>query len=140
MLWCRRPACRAGGWLLLVSAALVAAGLYVAQHRQQPNATIPGGFAHTTEETMGRYIIRTIRTAHCKLGPERCEKCREMDVARICLLDIDPPDAGMAQRRVIRIERDGEELWREFDVVRAFADRTEALEYAEANSISDVEL
>jgi hypothetical protein len=89
---------------------------------------------------MERHVIRTIRTAHCKLGPERCEQCREMDVARICLLDVDPPDAGMVQRRVIRLESDGEELWREYDVIRSFADRAEALEYAETNSISDVEI
>ena len=89
---------------------------------------------------MERYVIRTIRTAHCKLGPERCELCREMDIATICLLDIDPPDAGLVQRRVIRLESDGEELWREYDVVRSFVDSAEALVYAEENSVTDIDI
>jgi hypothetical protein len=44
---------------------------------------------------MPRYIIRRIRLAHCKRGPDRCDKCEEMEAERICLLDIAPPDAGM---------------------------------------------
>ena len=31
---------------------------------------------------MSRYIIRKIRTAHCKRGPERCVKCKEMNVEK----------------------------------------------------------
>jgi hypothetical protein len=61
-----------------------------------------------------------------------------MDVERICLLDICPPDAGLVQRRVIEVTIDGEKAWREFDVVRAFADEKEALAYAAQNGIEDV--
>jgi len=85
------------------------------------------------------YIIRRIRLAHCKLGPSRCEKCREMDEERLCLLDIRPPEEGLMQRRSIEIERDGETVWRTFDVVRVFADTAEARAYAEAHGIADVE-
>jgi predicted Fe-Mo cluster-binding NifX family protein len=85
------------------------------------------------------HIIRRIRTAHCKRGPEVCEKCREMDVDRICLLDICPPDAGLVQRRVIEVTIDGETEWREFDVVRVFADEQEAAAYAAQNGIEDID-
>ncbi|MFN2270968.1 MAG: hypothetical protein ACK2US_09045, partial [Anaerolineae bacterium] len=66
------------------------------------------------------------------------EKCREMDVERICLLDICPPDAGLVQRRVIEVTINGQTEWREFDVVRAFADEEEAAAYAAQNGIEDV--
>lgn len=83
-----------------------------------------------------RYIIRKLRLAHCKRGPERCEKCREMDAERLCLLDICPPDVGMLQRRVIQV---GDE-WREFDVVKVFESVDEAQGYAAAHQITDIQL
>jgi hypothetical protein len=89
---------------------------------------------------MPRYIIRKIRLAHCKRGPEVCEKCREIDAERICLLDICPPDAGLVQRRVIEVTIDGEKAWREFDVVRVFADEEEAAAYAAQNGIEDIDI
>ena len=88
---------------------------------------------------MPHHIIRRIRTAHCKRGPELCAKCREMDRARICLLDICPPDQGLLQRRVIEVNVDGERAWREFDVVRVFEDEKEAAAYAAQHGITDVE-
>ena len=87
---------------------------------------------------MGCYIIRKIRLAHCKRGPATCEKCREMDAERICLLDICPPDQGLMQRRVIEVEVDGDVTWHEFDVVRAFDSEEEARAYAEAEGIKDI--
>lgn len=92
------------------------------------------------EDYMSRYIIKRMRLAHCKRGPAICEKCREMDVERICLLDISPPDQGMVQRRVIQVNVDGQEEWREFDIVRAFDSEEEARAYASENGIRDVEL
>jgi hypothetical protein len=89
---------------------------------------------------MPQYIIRRMRLAHCKRGPLVCDRCREMDVESICLLDIDPPDQGLVQRRVIEVELAGEKVWRELDIVRSFADETEAQEYAAVYKISDVEL
>lgn len=58
-----------------------------------------------------------------------------MDIERPCLLDIAPPDQGLAQRRVIQVEVDGELAWREFDVVRIFDDEQEARAYAEQEGI-----
>lgn len=85
---------------------------------------------------MPEFVIRVIRTAHCKRGPQRCEKCREMDYDRICLLDIDPPDQGMMQRRVIEFKGDdGQSVWREFEVVKVFQDKDEALVFARKNEI-----
>jgi hypothetical protein len=63
-----------------------------------------------------------------------------MDQEQPCLLDVCPPDAGMMQRRIIQVVKEGEETWCEFDVVRAFADEQEALEYARANGVEDVQL
>lgn len=85
-------------------------------------------------------IIRKIRLAHCKRGPDRCPECKKMDLGRICLLDICPPDPGMAQRRVIQVSIDGVETWREFDVIRQFESEPEALAFAAENGIEDVEV
>ena len=89
---------------------------------------------------MSRYVIRKMRLAHCKRGPSLCEKCREMDVEKLCLLDICPSNMGMMQRRVIEVEYEGEMTWREFDIVKTFETEEEAREYAEANGIGDVEI
>ena len=86
-----------------------------------------------------RYVIRKIPMAHCKRGPKRCEKCREMDYERVCLLDTEPEDAGMVQRRVVDVTVDGETAWREFDILRVFADEEEALTYAREHGIESVE-
>jgi hypothetical protein len=86
------------------------------------------------------HIIRTIRLAHCKRGPEVCEQCRAMDVERYCLLDICPPNPGMEQRRVIQVTVDGETEWCEFDVVKVFQDAEEAAAYAAEHGIEDTDL
>jgi hypothetical protein len=87
---------------------------------------------------MSHYIIRKIHLAHCKKGPAVCEKCREMNVEKICLLDIDPPHPGEIQRRVIQVNVDGQTVWREFDIVQTFASAEAATRYAQANVIGDV--
>ena len=94
----------------------------------------------TGPQRTSRYIIRRIHTAHCKRGPLVCTKCREMDVERICLLDICPPGQGLEQRRVIEIGDGSETAWYEFDVVQTFEDEQRALAYALENGVEDVEL
>jgi len=89
---------------------------------------------------MSCYIIRKIRIAHCKRGPAVCDKCREMDEERICLLDVCPPHVGEIQRRVIQVRRKAEVIWREFDVVMMFESEEEAREYADRNAVEDIEL
>ncbi len=89
---------------------------------------------------MSHHIIRIISMSHCKRGPDNCPKCRAIAGQRICLLDIAPPDQGIVQRRVIGVQVDGERAWREFDVVRVFADEAEARAYAAANGIADIDL
>lgn len=84
------------------------------------------------------YVIRPLRLAHCKRGPSRCARCREMDEPRICLLDVCPPQQGELQRRVIALVVDGQRVWREFDIVRVFAGEEEARAYAAAHGIDDV--
>jgi hypothetical protein len=63
-----------------------------------------------------------------------------MDVGKICLLDIAPPDQGLIQRRVIEVEIDGDSTWREFDIVKAFESPEEAQAYADENEIRDVQI
>ena len=96
---------------------------------------VPGG----DEPTPPRYIIRKIRLAHCKRGPEACEKCREMDAERICLLDICPPHPGEVQRRAISVAVGTERVWREFDVAMVFECEEDARAYAAEHGIEDVE-
>lgn len=83
---------------------------------------------------MQRHIIRRVRIAHCKRGPSRCDKCREMDAERICLLDIRPE--GEMQRRTIEVRG----TWHEFEIVRAFESEEEAKTYADEQGIEDVEV
>lgn len=83
---------------------------------------------------MAHHVIRKVRLAHCKRGPARCEKCRDLDVERICLLEIDP--VGEMQRRVIQLHKEG--AWHEFEVVTAFATEEEARAYASRHGIRDV--
>ena len=87
---------------------------------------------------MARLIIRRMRLAHCKRGPEICEECRRLDARPWCLLDIDPEDRGLMQRRSIEVEIGGSTEWREFDVVKVFADENEARGYAMEHLIDDV--
>ena len=67
-------------------------GLDQAQRRQGRVAGLARGVEtdHAVLEPAGapRHIIRTIRLAHCKRGPDVCAKCRELDVAMVCLLDL----------------------------------------------------
>lgn len=71
-------------------------------------------------------LIARIRLAHCKRGPERCPTCRDWDVGAWCLLDVDPPGAGLQQRRTLEVELEGRRQWREVDVIRVFTDEGEA--------------
>ena len=88
---------------------------------------------------MADFIIRKIRLAHCKKGPDRCEQCREMKEEKICLLKLFSPDSDRIQRRMIEIHRDGEKVWYAFDIIRMFEKRAEAESYAAENGIQDVE-
>ena len=89
---------------------------------------------------MAHHIIRKIRWAHCKRGPDVCERCRDMNVHRVCLLDVSPPRQGEVQRRVMRVHLDGEWVWREFDIVRVFDSAEAATGYADENGIEDIDL
>ncbi len=89
---------------------------------------------------MPHLIIRRIQSSHCKLGPKRCEMCRDMKTEMICLLNIAPEDAGLAQRRMIEVQVGGETVWKEFDIVRTFVDEEEALGFARSNNIKDIKL
>ncbi len=80
---------------------------------------------------MSTHLIARIRLAHCKRGPERCPTCREWDGGAWCLLDVDPPGAGRQQRRTLEVELEGRRQWREFDVIRVFADERQARDHGQ---------
>jgi hypothetical protein len=63
-----------------------------------------------------------------------------MDADRLCLLEICPPGEGMAQRRVMPVQIEGEVVWMEFEVARVFSSEEEARAYAQQHGIEDVEL
>lgn len=88
---------------------------------------------------MSSYVIRKIRMAHCKRGPDRCEACRSLVAEKVCLLDVCPPQ-GELQRRVIKLLRDGEENWYEFDIVKVFENQDDARHFAAEHDIEDIEL
>jgi hypothetical protein len=88
---------------------------------------------------MSDYVIRKVRLAHCKRGPDRCEECRTLDAERICLLDVCPPHEGEIQRRVVKLMRDGVETWREFDIVMVFESQEAARSYAVEHAVEDIE-
>ncbi|MCU0724075.1 MAG: hypothetical protein MUC63_10775 [Planctomycetes bacterium] len=88
---------------------------------------------------MPLHVIRRIAMAHCKRGPARCEKCRAADSTKLCLLDVEPPNPGMIQRRVMEVEIGGVKSFREFDVARVFETEEEARRYAAENGIADAE-
>ncbi len=89
---------------------------------------------------MPSYVIRRIRIAHCKRGPDRCEACRVLDTEKVCLVDVCPPQKGEIQRRLIKLVRDGEESWHEFDIVKVFEDQEEARLFAAEHAVEDIEL
>lgn len=62
-----------------------------------------------------------------------------MDIGKVCLLDVGFSDEGKQQRRVVQVTIDGEEIWREFEIVKVFETRGEAEKYAAENGIKDVE-
>lgn len=86
------------------------------------------------------FVIRRIRQAHCARGPARCARCREMDREVIALLDIAPPQQGLVARPTLPVAVGGQQVWREFDVVRVFESEEEARAYAEQNGVVDVEI
>jgi hypothetical protein len=84
-----------------------------------------------------KHMIRLMALAHCKRGPARCEACRAAAPPRWCLLDVDPPDRGMVQRRVTEVQTETGPEWREFDVVRVFAGEAEARAYAREHGLDE---
>ena len=77
-------------------------------------------------------IVRKIRLAHCKRGPEACDLCRQWDAEAWCLLELFEPGESLQQRRTIEVEIASVKLWREFDVLRRFETEDEARAYQAA--------
>ena len=81
--------------------------------------------------------IRALRPLHCARGSSRCEKCKRasLEPATPRLLDIAP--FGDYARPTIRIDA---KRFCTYDVIRVFADADEAIAFAAAHGIADVEL
>lgn len=81
-----------------------------------------------------KFVMKKMRVPHCKRGPQRCEICRIGNVAKWCLLDVDPPDQDRVQRPVLEFVCQGERLIRVFDVLKSFVSKEEAEKFL---SVSD---
>ena len=79
--------------------------------------------------TAYKYIAKLMRVPHCKRGPENCRLCRENNILRWRILDIDPPDQDRVQRPVIELEIAGEKQFRVFDVIKTFESEAEMRKY-----------
>ena len=89
---------------------------------------------------MGHQVIGRIQIAHCKRGPGVCHACREASEGTISLLELYCPGSGRMQRRAIQVTLDGEQAWREYDIVKTFESIEAAVRYAQEHGIEDVEL
>ena len=90
------------------------------------------------EDRPSEEIIRVMSTPHCARGPKGCEGCREAaKIKKICLLRVFF-DHGYMARPMIELERDGERSLLEYDVLRIFENKDEALKYARKNNLTDV--
>lgn len=87
-------------------------------------------------EESGRQVIRKMRLTHCARGVNACEKCREMaKQEKYCLLTLFAGN-GMVARPVTAVEVEGTTVYMEYDVVRVFGSRKEALEYADKHQVA----
>ena len=81
-------------------------------------------------------IIQKRRLIHCARGPNRCDKCRDMERETIiCLVEYFPEPSGIA-RPVDEFEFNGKKIFCEFDIVRRFEDEKGARVFAVGNSIT----
>jgi hypothetical protein len=81
-------------------------------------------------------LIRTMKALHCARGPQRCAKCKAADATAPVpkLLDLCP--WGEFARPTVELVRDGEAQVRVFDVMRSFANVSEAREFATRNGVT----
>ncbi len=84
--------------------------------------------------------IRSLKPLHCARGPTRCEKCKlaSTQPATPKLLDVCP--WGDAARPTIETQRNGEKVFRTYDLLRSFAGESEAREFAQKHGLTDVVL
>ncbi|HNS08978.1 MAG TPA: N-acetylmuramoyl-L-alanine amidase, partial [Candidatus Ozemobacteraceae bacterium] len=91
----------------------------------------------TSTIPMPRYCVNFMQIPHCKRGPERCQICRDRNIMRWCLLDIDPPDQDRVQRPVIELEIAGEKHFRVFDIIKVFESEEDMKQYMLKNKFPD---
>ncbi len=84
--------------------------------------------------------IRTQLELHCARGPKGCAKCAAAAAKPPLprLLDLCPE--GEYARPTVSVVRDGKLTYRVYDVLRSFADATEAKAFADKHGIVDVQL
>jgi len=84
--------------------------------------------------------IRSLKRLHCARGPDRCASCKQAQAepAAPKLLDVCPN--GDVARPTIEIVRDGETLFRPFDVLQTFASADAARAFAKKHGLTDVRI
>lgn len=89
---------------------------------------------------MSRYAVRRIPIVKSKRPLADGLHDQASLPARICLLELFVPGAGTVQRRVIEVREGDQLVWREYDVLRSFADESEAAAFAAENDIDDFQI
>jgi len=84
-------------------------------------------------------IIRRVRMAHCKRGPDKCDVCRRWDAEEFCLVELFRPGESQGQMRLVEAAIDGDRRWWEFEVVRRFVGEEEARAYGRLEGIEVVD-
>jgi hypothetical protein len=77
---------------------------------------------------------------HCARGPERCEKCKELEMKgkKFCLLNVFL-NAGKIARPMTEIYVGCRRIFGEYDIIKIFKDKEEALTYSR-NSNIDIQI
>jgi hypothetical protein len=91
-------------------------------------------------EAMEVQKVRSTYRVHCARGVNRgCQKCINEKAKGVVYELIEPDSNEEGACRMIEQFTDGKETWmQEYRVVREFASKEEALEFAEKNNIKDI--
>lgn len=74
------------------------------------------------------YLLKKMRTFHCKRGHPNCDRCKELydEGDKFCILEM-PRDTGMVSRPVTVIHKGGADIYIEYEFHKCFKTKQEAL-------------
>jgi hypothetical protein len=81
------------------------------------------------------FVIKKMTLNHCARGPQLCEKCKEMAKdPKYCLLKLYTETDGKVARPVVEVYFGRMKKFCEYDVVKVFSSKDEALFYSKENN------